>query len=66
LISVIATLTAQIADLESALADRFEQHPDADILRSLPDSRSFSAPGCSASSVTTRTATPMLNDPPWV
>jgi len=36
LISVIATLTAQIADLESALADRFEQHPDADILRSLP------------------------------
>lgn len=36
LISVIATLTAQITELESALADRFEQHPDADILRSLP------------------------------
>ena len=36
LISVIATLTAQIDELESALADRFEQHPDADILRSLP------------------------------
>jgi hypothetical protein len=28
-------LTTQIADLESALADRFEQHPDAVILRSL-------------------------------
>ena len=27
---------AQIDELESALADRFEQHPDADILRSLP------------------------------
>ena len=36
LISVIATLTVQIAELETALADRFEQHPDADILRSLP------------------------------
>ena len=30
------TLTVQIAELESALADRFEQLPDADILRSLP------------------------------
>jgi len=36
LINVIAALTVQIAELESALADRFEQHPDADILRSLP------------------------------
>ena len=33
--AVITVLTAQIADLESALADRFEQHPDAVILRSL-------------------------------
>lgn len=36
LISVIATLTAQIDELEKSLADRFEQHPDAAIYRSLP------------------------------
>jgi hypothetical protein len=36
LVGVIAALTAQIGELEAALADRFEQHPDADILRSLP------------------------------
>ncbi|HUH08529.1 MAG TPA: IS110 family transposase [Egibacteraceae bacterium] len=36
LVGVIAALTAQIAELEAALADRFEQHPDAEILRSLP------------------------------
>jgi hypothetical protein len=36
LINVIATLTAQIAELEASLADRFEQHPDAAIYRSLP------------------------------
>ena len=35
LIGVIATLTAQISELEAALADRFEQHPDAEIYRSL-------------------------------
>jgi transposase len=36
LLSVIATLNQQIAALETVLAERFEQHPDADILRSLP------------------------------
>jgi hypothetical protein len=36
LVGVIAALTAQIGELEAALADRFEQHPDAGILRSLP------------------------------
>ena len=36
LVSAIATLTDQIDALESVLTDRFEQHPDADILRSLP------------------------------
>jgi len=36
LIAVVATLTAQITELEAALADRFEQHPDAAIYRSLP------------------------------
>ncbi|HWB72412.1 MAG TPA: IS110 family transposase [Egibacteraceae bacterium] len=36
LVAVIATLTAQIDQLQRGLAARFEQHPDADILRSLP------------------------------
>jgi len=36
LVGVIAALSAQINRLETALADRFEQHPDADIYRSLP------------------------------
>ena len=36
LVAVIAELTTQIARLETELADRFEQHPDAKIIRSLP------------------------------
>ena len=36
LVGVIAALSAQIDELEAVLAERFEQHPDADILRSLP------------------------------
>jgi transposase len=36
LLAVIATLSAQIDELERGLAERFEQHPDADVLRSLP------------------------------
>ena len=36
LVAVAAELTAQIARLETELADRFEQHPDAKIIRSLP------------------------------
>jgi hypothetical protein len=36
LVGVIGALTAQIDELGAALADRFEQHPDAEILRSLP------------------------------
>jgi transposase len=35
-VHVIAELNHQIGDLESALADHFETHPDADIYRSLP------------------------------
>ena len=35
LVAVIAAVSAQITDLETALAQRFAQHPDADILRSL-------------------------------
>jgi transposase len=36
LVAVIAALTAQIEQLETVLAERFEQHPDAVIYRSLP------------------------------
>ncbi len=36
LVAVITALSGQIDELESALAERFEKHPDADILRSLP------------------------------
>lgn len=35
-VHVIAALNNQIAELETALADHFETHPDADIYRSLP------------------------------
>jgi len=36
LVAVIVELTAQIAALEDQLADHFDQHPDAEIIRSLP------------------------------
>ncbi len=36
LVAVASQLTTQIAALETQLADRFEQHPDAKIIRSLP------------------------------
>ena len=36
LVAVIVELTTQIANLEAEMADRFEQHPDAKIIRSLP------------------------------
>jgi transposase len=36
LVAVIAELVAQTGRLEAELADRFEQHPDAKIIRSLP------------------------------
>ena len=35
-VGIIAELNRQIAELEATLADRFEQHPDADIYLSLP------------------------------
>jgi transposase/transposase IS116/IS110/IS902 family protein len=35
-VGIIAELNRQIAKLEQSLASRFEQHPDADIYRSLP------------------------------
>ncbi len=36
LVAVIAEINTQIEQLEIKLADRFEQHPDAEIIRSLP------------------------------
>jgi len=36
LVAVIAELTTQINNLETRLADRFEQHPDAKTIRSMP------------------------------
>ena len=36
LVAVIVELTTQIGRLEAELVDRFEQHPDAKIIRSLP------------------------------
>jgi transposase len=36
LVAVIAELVTQIAGLESKLAEHFEQHPDAKLIRSLP------------------------------
>jgi transposase len=36
LVAVIAELNAQIARLEAELAVRFEKHPDAKVIRSLP------------------------------
>jgi transposase len=36
LVAVIGELNVQIAQLEATLADRFEQHPDAKVVRSLP------------------------------
>jgi transposase len=36
LVAVIGELVAQIERLEAELADRFDQHPDAKIIRSLP------------------------------
>jgi transposase len=35
-VHIIAALNAQIAELETTLADHFEKHPDADIYLSLP------------------------------
>ena len=62
LVAVIAELNAQIARLESELTDRFDKHPDAEIIRSLPGLGTILGAGCSLSSGTTRTAiaTPSL------
>lgn len=57
LVAVIGELNTQIAGLETKLAHRFERHPDAKIICSLPGRGMTLAPGCSASSAMPRTAT---------
>ena len=37
LVAVVDTLSDKIATIEADLADRFDQHPDAKIIRSLLD-----------------------------
>ena len=52
-IRLISAYTAEIAELEAALAEHFDQHPDTKIVRSLPGLGRSWAPGCWASSVMT-------------
>ena len=61
MVGIIAELNRQIIDLEAELATHFETHPDADIYRSLPGLGVILGAGCSVSSGTTRTATPMVS-----
>ena len=60
IVGVLTSLSAQIDSLHATLSKHFEQHPDAEILRSLPGLGVVSAPGCSASSGMTPTARSML------
>lgn len=57
LIALIVTLNEQVKILEEQVREDFGRHPDAEIYQSQPWQPS-SAPGCSASSATTRTGTP--------
>ena len=56
--AIITELNHQIAELEAALAQHFETHPDADIYLSLPGLGVVLSARCSVSSGTTRIATP--------
>jgi transposase len=56
-VAVLLAINKQIAAIETELAQRFEQHPDAEIYPVFPDSAWSSAPGRSVSSAMTRTAT---------
>jgi hypothetical protein len=57
----IAEMTTQITSLAQALEADFEMHPDAAVVRPCQDWGPSSAPGCSASSATSRTAIPQLS-----
>jgi len=52
-LALIATFNALIAELETALSEHFEQHPDAKVVLSLPGLRRSSVPPCWATSVMT-------------
>ena len=52
-LTLIATFNAQIAELEVALSEHFDQHPDAKVVLSLPGLGRSSVPGCWVSSVMT-------------
>ena len=56
-VAMIRAYNAEITELEAALTSGFEQHPDAGITTPCQDWGRSSAPGCWASSGTTRTAT---------
>jgi transposase len=58
LIAVIIVLNEQVKALESEVEAVFGRHPDAEIYLSQPGLGPVLGPGCSASSATTRTATP--------
>ena len=58
LVAVITELVAQTEGLQAEVEAGFGRHPDAEIYLSQPGSGRSSAPGCSPSSETTRTATP--------
>ncbi len=57
-VGIIGELNRQITELETQLADHFEQHPDADIYLSQPGLGDVLGARCSVSSETTPTATP--------
>jgi hypothetical protein len=50
IVGVLTSLSVQIDAVHATLSKRFGQHPDAEILRSLPGLGIVSAPGCLASS----------------
>jgi transposase len=60
LAAVITALSEQIKAMEGQVAAYFRRHPDAEIILSQPGLGPILAPGCSASSVTARTAMPAL------
>jgi hypothetical protein len=57
-IGILKQLNQQIDDLETVLADRFEQHPDADIYLSMPGLGDVLGARALANSETIRTVMP--------
>jgi transposase len=57
-VGILKEVNRQLEELEATLADRFEQHPDADIYLSIPGIGDVLGAGRSANSETTRTVMP--------